>query len=187
MKVAFRNVTTAALLGLLLAVGAQAQTKKELAARVIELQQQDIQNAGREIAGGTAQRVLQAAAQAMGNVPQDKQKATFDEVQADIKKFHDDIVPTLTAQASKVAPATLSPILEERFSEEELKQIIAWLSSSASKKYAQVGPDMRGALQKKVIADTQGTIEPKLKALQASLRKKLNVPEPPAGSGSGAQ
>jgi len=186
MKAAFRNVTTAALLGLMLTVGAHAQTKKELVARVIELQQQDIQNAAREIAGGTAQRVLQAAAQAMGNVPQDKQKATFDEVQADIKKFHDDIVPTLTAEATKVAPTTLSPILEQ-FSEAELKQVVAWLSSTAAKKYAQVGPEMRAALQKKVIADTQGTIEPKLKTLQASLRKKLNVPEPPAGAGSGAQ
>ncbi len=58
----------------------------------------------------------------------------------------------------------------------ELKTIITWLESSAMKKFSQISNDMQNALSQKLVADTRPTVEPKLKALEDNLRKKLGVP-----------
>jgi hypothetical protein len=164
------------LLALMLAAGAaQAQTKKELAAKLLQLQQTGIENVGRTLAAQVSQRALQASAQAMPRVPADKREAVAKDVQADIKKFHDEIEPLLRERAVKLS-ATLQPTIEERFNEDELKQVIAWLESPVSKKFAQLDRELGNTLAEKVVADTRPTVEPKLKTLEASLAKKLGVP-----------
>lgn len=174
------------LLALLLAAGAtQAQTKKELAAKLLQLQQPGIENVGRALAGQVSQRALQAAAQAMPRVAADKREAVGKEVQADVKKFHDEVEPLLRDRAVKLS-ATLAPTIEERFSEDELKQVIAWLESPVSKKFAQVDRELGNSLAEKVVADTRGTVEPKLKALEAALAKRLGLPVGSTAPASGA-
>jgi uncharacterized protein len=173
------------LLALALAGGAvQAQTKKELVAKVMQLHQAGIENIGRVIAGQTSQQMLQAAGQAMPRVPADKREAVGREVQEDVKKFYEDVEPLLKKRASELAPTFVGGAYEEQFSEDELKAIIAWLESPVSKKYAQIDREQGTALAQKVIADTRPTIEPKIKALEASLSKKLGVP--PAGAAASA-
>jgi hypothetical protein len=173
-------------LALLLAAGAvHAQTKKELVAKLLQVQQQGIENVGRSLAGQVSQRALQAAAQAMPRVPAEKREAVGKEVQADVKKFHDEIEPLLRERASKLAP-TLATTLEERYTEDELKQVIAWLESPVSKKFAQTDRELGNALAEKVVAETKGTIEGKLKALEASLGKRLGIAPQPANGGAPA-
>jgi uncharacterized protein len=175
-----------ALLALLLAAGAaQAQTKKELTAKLLQVQQPGIENVGRALAGQVSQRALQAAAQAMPRVPADKREAVGKDVQAEVKKFHDEIEPLLRERALKLS-ATLAPTIEERFSEDELKQLIAWLESPLSKKFAQVDRELGNTLAEKVVADTRGSVEPKLKALEATLAKRLGLPVAASGPASGA-
>lgn len=176
--------------GLLMAAiaagGAQAQTKKELAAKLVSLQQPGIENVGRALAGQTSQRVLQAASQTLPRLPADKREATMKDVQADVTKFYEDVEPMLRKRATELAPATLSPVYEERLSEDELKQVIAWLESPVSKKFQQLDNEVGNTLAQKVVADTRGTIETRLKALEASLAKRLGVSATPsAGNASG--
>lgn len=152
--------------------------KKELVAKVLKLQQPAIDGLARDVARETAQRVLQAAGQAMMGVPPDKQEALGKQVQADVKAFYDDAEPRLRDAASKLAPATLGPMLEEKFSEDELKQIAAWLESPVSKKYQAIGPEMQSALTRKLVDDTRTTVEPKLKALEATLQKRFSQAAP---------
>ena len=162
----------------------QTQAKKELIAKLLQLQQSGIDNVGRALAGQTSQRVLQAAGQAIPRLAADKREAAAKDVQADVKKFYDEIEPLLRKRAVDLAPATLAPVYEERFSEDELKQVIAWLESPVSKKFAQIDGEIAGTLAQKVVADTRGTIEPRLKALEASLAKRLGVTSPPNGGAS---
>ena len=167
-----------ALLALALAAGAaqaQVQTKKDLIAKVVQLHQQGIENVGRVIAGQTSQQMLQAAGQALPRVAADKREAVGKEIQDDVKKFYDEVEPLLKKRAVELAPATVGAAYEEKFSEDELKVIIAWLESPVSKKYAQIDRDQGNALAEKVVADTRPTIEPKLKALEATLAKRLGV------------
>ena len=162
----------------------QAPTKKELVAKLLQLQQPGIENVGRALAGQTSQRVLQAAGQAISRLAADKREAAAKDVQADVKKFYDDVEPLLRKRALDLAPAALAPVYEERFSEDELKQVIAWLELPVSKKFQQVDSEIANTLAQKVVAETRSTIEPKMKTLEASLAKRLGVSAGPAVGGA---
>jgi hypothetical protein len=170
----------ACLVLLLVAATAQAQTKKELVAKVVQLHQQGIESIGRAIAGQTSQEMLQAAGEAMPRVAADKREAVGKEIQADVKRFYDEIEPLLKKRAVELAPSTVGPAYEEKFSEEELKTLIAWLESPVSRKYGEIDRSQGNALAEKVVADTRSTIEPKIKALEATVAKRLGVPSAPA-------
>lgn len=183
----------AAALLLTAAIGAAAQgaaapaapvspAKKELVARVLQLQQSGIEALGTQIAGQTAGQVLQAVGAAMPRVPADKREAVFNQVQADVRKFHDDIAPMLRTRAARLAPTTLGTALEEKFSEEELKSLVAWLESPTSRKFQQVAGEVQQSFAQKLVADTRPQVEPKLKALEESIAAKLNA----AGGGASA-
>ncbi|MES2959758.1 MAG: DUF2059 domain-containing protein [Pseudomonadota bacterium] len=176
-------------LALVIALGSatsvQAQTKKELAAKLLQVQQGGIENVGRALAGQTSQRALQAAGQALSRVAADKREAVAKEVQAEVKKFYDEIEPILRKRATELGPATVGSVYEERFTEDELKTVIAWLESPVSKKFQQIDNELGNALAQKVVADTRPTIEPKLKVLEANLAKRLGVPVAPSNAASG--
>jgi hypothetical protein len=170
-------------------VGAQAQTKKELVAKLLQVQQQGIENIGRSLAAQPAQQMLQAAGQALQRLPADKREAAGRDIQADVKKFHDEIEPLLRERALRLAPTVAGPIYEEKLSEDELKQVIAWLESPTSRKVAQLDRELGNAVAEKVVADTKTTVDGKLKTLEASIGKRLGVspaPAAPAPSASGA-
>lgn len=174
-------------LGLLVAVGGvQAQTKKELVAKLLQLQQPGIENVGRSLAGQVSQRTLQAAGQAMPRVPADKREAVGRDIQAEVKKFHAELEPLLRERALRLSGPTLTPLYEERFTEDELKQVIAWLESPVSRKFAQVDNEFGNALAEKVVADTKATVEGKMKTLEASITKRLGLPPAPAAPASAA-
>ena len=53
-------------------------------------------------------------------------------------------------RALKLAPSTIGAVLEEKFSEDELKQLVAWLESPVNKKYQQLGAEMQNAFAQKL-------------------------------------
>lgn len=170
--------------------GAHAQSKKELAQKAVQLQAEGVEGIGRSIADQTANQVLGAVGPALQAVPPEKREATAKDLQAEVKKFHAEIETVLRKRAAETGPATLGALLESRFSEDELKTLIAWLESPVSKKFEQIVPEMHQALSQKVVADTKGTVEPRLKALEATLRKRLEaggaqLSAPAAGSAPG--
>lgn len=173
---------------MLLPAAATAQTKKELAEKVVQMQHESIEGVGRALAGQVAQQVLQTAGQTMRNLPADRREAVGKEVQADIKKFYDDLEAQLRASALKLGPATLAPMLEDKLSDDELKQLVAWLDTSAAKKYQQMGAEMQSTLAGKLVEDTRVAVEPKLRALEQKLQRRFaaetptNRPEPSASA-----
>ncbi len=149
--------------------------KKDLVQKVLLLQQPGIEGIGNQLANQTAGQVLQVAGQAMARVPADKREALGAELQADVRKFHEEVAPMLRGLAVKLAPTTLGSALEEKFSEDELKTLITWLESPVNKKYQQVAGELQQGLLQKVVAESRGQIEPKLKALEQSMSAKLNA------------
>lgn len=162
--------------------GAQAQTKKELVAKLLQVQQQGIENIGRSLAAQPAQQMLQAAGQALQRLPADKREAVGRDIQADVKKFHDEIEPLLRERALRLAPTVAGAIYEEKLTEDELKQVIAWMESPTSRKIAQLDRELGNALAEKVVSDTKSTVDGKLKALEASVGKRLGLPAAPAAT-----
>ena len=167
------------------AVHAQSTpAKKALVARILKAQQPGIESMGRNMAERPAVALLdRAGAVLQEKVAADKREAVGKEIQADVKKYLDESVPLVTNRAVRLAPTTVGPFLEERFSEDELKQIAAFLESPAFAKYQQASGEMQKILLEKVVTDTRGAVEPKLVALEQTVSKRLGiapVPQPPA-------
>jgi hypothetical protein len=163
------------------ASAASSPAKKELVARLLKLQQPDVELLARQLAEQPAAQLLGRAGAALpARVAPDKQEAVAKEIQADAKKYADEAVPLVRASAVKLAPSTIGTMLDKDFTEDELKQIVAMLESPAYLKYVEKSDDMQKALLDKLIADTKGSIEPKVKALELTIGKRLGVTAPPA-------
>jgi len=159
--------------------------KKELVQKILTLQQPGIEGMARNLVEQPAMRMIQAAGQALQQqVAPDKREATGKAIETDIKKFVDDATPIVRDRAVKLAPSTLGAALEEKFTEDELKQLVAMLESPVNKKYAQLGPEMQGNFQQKLVADARPLIEPRLQALDAKVRASLTASAAPAASAS---
>lgn len=165
---------------LAVAGGAAAQSKKELVNKLLTLQQPGVENMVHGMVEQPAMQILQQAGPVLqSKVAADKREAVGKDIQADVKKYVDETFPLVKDKGLKAAPGVLSPILEQKFSEDELKQLIAWLESPVAKKYQQSLPDMMKALNDKMAAEIRPTIDPKAQALYQTVGKRLGV-EPPA-------
>lgn len=172
-------LTTAAL------ANAQAQTKKELVQRLLVLQQPGIDQVARGLVERPAVQMMQEAGQVLQRqIAPEKRDALGKQVETEIKKYVDDAFPLVRDRGNKLAPTTIGPILEEKFNEDELKQLIAWFESPVNKKYQQLGPEMQSVFVQKLVIDARPVVDPKLQALDGKVRALLGVP--PATPASGA-
>jgi uncharacterized protein len=162
--------------------------KKELVQKVLLLQQPAIENMARNLVEQPAGQMMQAAGRALQQqVPAEKREAVGKGIEADVKKYVDDSYPSIRERAVKIAPTTIGAVLEEKFSDDELKQLIAWLESSVNKKYLQLGPEMQNGFMQKLVAEARPVLDPKLQALETKVRASLGVPaEPAAAAPAGA-
>ncbi|WP_298932317.1 hypothetical protein [uncultured Ramlibacter sp.] len=174
------------LLLLAAALSAQAQStpaKKELVARIIKQQQPAIESMARNLAEQPAAEIMGRAGPALtARIPADKREAVAKDIQADVKKYVDEAVPLVQGRAVKLAPTTIGAILEDKFSEDELKQVVAIIESPVYSKFQGLGGDMQKALLEKLLADTRPSIEPKVKAMEQSVAKRLGVTAPAAAA-----
>jgi hypothetical protein len=150
--------------------------KKELVQKLMVLQQPGIEGLARNLVEQPAVQMLQAAGRALGQVPADKREAVGKGIEADIKKYVEEATPIVRERAVKLAPSTIGAAMEEKFTEDELKQLIAWLESPVNKKYAQLGPEIQSGFTQKLVAEARPTIEPKIQALEAKVRSSLGAP-----------
>ncbi len=175
---------------LFVAFGAQAQStpaKKELAARIVKLQMPGIEGLARSLAEQPAVALLERAGQILpARVPPDRQEAVGKEIQADVKRFVDEAVPIVRDRAVKLAPTTIGAVLEEKFTEDELRQVVSIMENPAWIKFQQIGPDMQKPLMEKLIADSRPQIEPKIKALEQSIARRLGIQETTGGAATPA-
>lgn len=181
----------AASLAVLVAGGASAQAqvstasspaKKEMVQKILQQQQGEIEAVARSIVERPAAQMMQEAALAMQRqVPPEKREAMGKAIEAEVKKYIDEAYPLVRERAVRLAPSTLGAALEERFSEDELKQLLAWVESPVNKKFQQLGP-ARNAFVQKVLTESVAAVDPKVSALDGRIRVILGVP--PANQGA---
>ena len=115
------------------------------------LQQPEIENVARSIVERPAAQMMQEAGLAMQRqVPPEKREAMGKAIEAEVKKYVEESYPLVRERAIRLAPSTLGAALEEKFSEDELKQLLAWLESPVNKKFQTLGP-VRNAFVQKVL------------------------------------
>ena len=186
-----KKITVLALL--LASTVAQAQSapssKKELVARLLALQQPAIELTAQEIVERPALQLQQQAALALQTrVAPEKRETAAKQVQEDLKKYVDEVGPIVRQQAVKLAPSTIGALIEEKFTEDEIKQLISIMESPVNRKFTQMGGEFQKALGEKLVSTTQASVEPKVRALQQTIVAHLGLPAaPPSASAPAAK
>lgn len=160
--------------------GASAQTaggKKDLIAKILQIQQPAIEAMSRGMAEQPAMVLLQRAGSVMQQrVPPEKREAMGKEIQADARKYVDEVLPLIRDRAVKLAPTTVGTLLDERFTEDELKQLVSVLENPAYRKYQQMDGEMTRSLQAKLVNELKATLEPKFKTFELAVAGRLGIP-----------
>ena len=157
--------------------------KKALIDKIVALQQQAMaENMAANIVQQPLPQLMQAGRAALQQVPAEKREATAKSMDAELKKFVEENVPYLKDKITKAVPTTASALLDERFNEDELKQIVVWAESPVSQKFGLASVELQKAVAQKVMAEAGPTLEGRLKTLQANLAKQLGLQTPPASA-----
>lgn len=169
---------------------AQAQStpaKKALVERILKVQQSGIEQLARDLAKQPANELLGSAIEyVQTQVPADKREAMAKGLQEDGDKYLADAYPLVRDRALKLAPTTVGALLEEKFTEDELKQVATMLEAPVYLKFQALGGEMQRALVNKLVPELKPQMEPKLRALDAAIAKRLGVQAAMGGGGGGA-
>ena len=179
----FSALASTALLSWAQGPTAASPAKKDLVQKVLQLQQGGFEG----MATALAERSIaplgqQAGAFLQARVPAEQREALAKDIQAEFVKYGNDVVPMLRERVLKLAPTVIAPLMEEKFSEDELTQVVAALESPGFRKYMQLTPELQRVLSEKLVAEMQPQVEPKLKALDQLVSKKLTAAAGPAAA-----
>ena len=153
---------------------AAATSKQELVNKVLKLWH--VESIGESmLQQPVGNAVQQARVMLQGRAAPEKRDAAMTEITEDARKFMEDNRSVTRASAEKLIPTTIAPMLAERFTEEELKQIIAILESPVKAKFEAMVPELQKKLGESVAADTRAVIEPKLQELQQRIGTRLRT------------
>jgi uncharacterized protein len=166
------------------AAPATSAAKKEQITKLLSLQAPGIEQLATQIAQQPAIQLMQQAGAVLQRLPEDKREALGRDIDADIKKYVDSAVPVVRTRATELAPLTVGALLEERFSEQELREIVATLESPTWRKFQGAANDMQRAIVERLVADTRPAVDPKVQALQKSIGDRLRAAAPAPASGA---
>jgi len=158
--------------------GAQTSTaKKEQITRLLELQRPAIEAMSRGMAEQPALVLLQRAGTVMqSRTPPDKREALGREIQADARKYVEDVLPIIRERAIRLAPSTVGTLLDERFTEDELRQLVGIIENPVYRKYQQMDGELTRSLQTQLVAELRATLEPKFKTFELAVAGRLGIP-----------
>jgi uncharacterized protein len=178
-------------LGLALALALAAGTalaqpspaKKALIDKIVALQQKGLaESLSANIIQVPLSQLAQSVRGAIQKVPADKRDATVKALDGEFKKFVDENQGYLKDKISKAVPSTASAMLDERFNEDELKQVLAWAESPVSQKFGAANAELQKAIVQKVMAEAGPTLDGRFKTLQGNVAKQLGLQPAPAAA-----
>ena len=173
-----RPLLLALLLGAAAAASAQpAPSKKEIVARLLESQQPGLDAMVRGLVEQPAAVLTQQARVILRDqIPAERRAAAAKSIEASTKKYLDEATPLLRERATRLAPTTVGAALEGRMTEDELRQLLAWVESPVNKKYQQLMPGIQAEFTKALIADARPAVDAKLQTLERSIGSALGLP-----------
>jgi len=144
-------------LALSAAVNAQAADPKlEWATKAVALQQgPELERLVGQLADSATQDILQNwGPKLQSNVPPEKMGQAKEGLNTELKKYFDDVSKTINSKVGKVSSSALIPAYMERFTLDELKQLVAFFESPAIKKYQSAAPELGSLFVRQLIEET---------------------------------
>ncbi len=173
-------IATFAVASLALAATVHAQTadpKLEWATKAVALQQgPELERLVIQLADSATQDILQNwGPKLQSDVAPAKMEQSKDSLNAELKKYFDDVTKTINAKVSKVSAAALVPAYMERFSLDELKQLVAFFESPAIKKYQSAAPELGNLFVKQLIEETRADVTARAKQFDDAAAKIIGA------------
>lgn len=167
-----------------LAQAEPSPAKQALITKILKVQQPAIEGLSRTIVEQPAAQIAQQAGAALqARVPAERREAVGKEIQGELKKYVDEATPLTRERALKLAPTTIGKLLDEKFTEKELQELLVMIESPINRKFVELAPTMQRSLGEALVADTRPTIEPKLRALEKRVAGHLGIPGAKAPNG----
>ncbi len=158
-----------------------ADAKRDLAVRIIAAQEgAEMNRMMEQLAASATQQLVGKWNPALESMPADKRQKAAASLDAELKKFNDDAFKLITAQAVKVRSNGLAASYAEKFSEEELKQLLALMEAPAFKKYQTLAPELGSVYLKGIVDGTRTAVESRGKVFDTAAAKIIGTP--PAAS-----
>lgn len=155
---------------------ADPAAKKALVDKVLQLQRPAVEAQARALSERPAALLMQQAAiMVQQRIPVEKREAVMKDIQNDLRKYVDETTPLIREQALRLHPQVTGAVIDAKFSEAELKELVAALDAPSFRKYQQTSDEMFRPLNEKLVQDNRSTIEPKIKALEQTLSKRLEA------------
>ncbi|MES2089069.1 MAG: hypothetical protein V4532_03665 [Pseudomonadota bacterium] len=174
----FTKLTLAAATVLTLSLSAfAAESKKELIQKLPPVQKAQLESLATGLTQEPVRQILEKMVRPamMQAVPADKREATGKLVDAEITKYFESATPLVKTSANKVGPAAVAALLDDKFTEEELRQLLTMLDSPIIKKYQAALPEIQQTLLEKISTDARPAVDPKLQTLQNNVVKILDT------------
>ena len=159
--------------------------KLEWATKFVALQQgPELDRLVNQLADSAAQDVLQAwAPKLQSNVSKEKMEQARDSLNVELKKYFDDVYKSISTKTGKVSADALVPVYMQRFSLEELKQLVGFFESPAVKKYQAAAPELGNTFVQQLVEATRTDVAARGKQFDEAALKIIG--NPPATSQSG--
>jgi uncharacterized protein len=159
--------------------------KRQLAARAIAAQDGPEMNAMLgQLAGSATRQVASSWNERIGSLPAAKQQSAATAIDAELKKFNDDALKLITAQAAKVRSDALLSAYTERFTEDELKQLVDLMEAPVFKKYQTVASQLGNVFIKAIVDGTRDGVIERSKQFDAAANKIVGSASPAQASPS---
>jgi hypothetical protein len=174
-------VTMALGIGLGLAGGANAEGMNGVPASKQALVQRVLDKMGLDAVGlqmlqsPVADMLRQSRVVVQSRVPADKQDATMKDITAEAAKFVEQEAPALRTSTHAIVQSSVAPLLAQKFSEDELKQLAGILESPVLAKFEGVVPELKKAVGENVAKANAAQIQPKMTELQNRVGLKLRA------------
>jgi hypothetical protein len=167
--------------GLTLAGGARAQAAPGVPAEKQALVQRVLAKMALDSVGlqmlqaPMADMLRQSRVVVTSRVPAEKQEAVMKEVTAEANKFLEQETPGLRASTQAVVQTSVAPLLAQKFSLDELKQLADILESPVLGKFEALVPEMKKTVGENVAKANGAQIQPKMTELQNRVGLRLRA------------
>lgn len=148
------------------------KTKQQLIQRLLELWH--VEAVGITMLREPVDNALrQARAALQARTTPEKRDEALKDIEGYAKELLEKLMPQVVGKAKELTKTTVVPILSEKMTEEDLRQMIAILESPAKTKFEALIPEMQKALGTKLGEDQGKEIKPQMEALQQRIGKRM--------------
>ena len=102
-----------------------------------------------------------------------------------LKKYFDDVSKTINGKVGKVSTSALIPAYMDRFSLDELKQLVAFFESPAIKKYQAAAPELGSLFVKQLIEETRSDVTVRTRQFDDAAAKIIGTAPTPKAPATG--